>query len=217
MPIAAISAESADASADNSDVKPGYVGVAKFGAWRLICTATGSAAPQDAGVAGTAVDPAPKTAVNVCRVNQEIPAAGKKDQILVAANFGVLGPMRRPALMLRLPPTVHAGDIITMRVDDAHTLRTPVRDCGEKECLAAASLSDDDWNDLTAAGTVEIAFPIADKQRILVDLPMNGIQDAVDAMTTAQSVPDAAPAAAPAPAAPANAAPAQKAPPPTAP
>ncbi len=202
-----------------ADVKPGYVGVAKFGSWRLICSASGASAPQDTAATGTAVDPATQISGNACRVNQEIPVAGKPDQVLLAANFGVLGALHRAALMLRLPPTVHAGDVISLRIDSSHTLRTPVRNCTDKECIAAASLTDDNWSDLLSAGSVQIAFPIADNQKILVDLPMNGFEDAITAVNLAQSAAAVPVGEAPAPAPAADAAPAlaAAAPAPTAP
>jgi hypothetical protein len=130
--------------------------------------------------------------------------------------------MHRPALMLRLPPTVHAGDIITMRIDDSHTLRTPVRNCTDKECLAAASLTDDNWSDMQGAGSVQLALPIADNQRILVDLPMDGFQDAISAMMAAQAASSASASTQPGDAQPGNgpapaSAPAAPVPPPQAP
>lgn len=178
-----------------SAIKPGYVGIAKFGAWRLICapdttpaSSTEPVKPQPAPAPPNPVDPAPpKVAANACRVNQEIAATGHPEQILLAANFGIVGPMRRPALMLRLPATARAGDTIVLRIDDTRVLRTPVRSCSDAECVAATGLSDEEWNELVAAGMVQIAFPIAAGQRVLVDVPMAGLEDATSAMNIAQT------------------------------
>ena len=68
-----------------------------------------------------------------------------------------------------------------------------MRDCSETECLAATAISDDAWADLIAAGMVQIAFPIAANQRILVDVPMTGLDDATKAMNVAQTTPLGAP------------------------
>ncbi len=131
-------------------ITSGFIGVAEFGRWRLICI-PGPPSLNGLGASATpaqAAEPIPQPGSgNACRINQEMPASGESPapgpppaQVIVAANFSLVGPRRTPSAMLRLPPTARAGDVITLRFDDLSVVNTMVRDCDAKECLAAGTL-----------------------------------------------------------------------------
>ena len=159
-------------------VTSGFQGVAEFGAWRLIC------AP--AGGNGTAAEESAGT----CRVNQEV-AIGEEPRtpkdVVVAANIGILGPEKLPALVLRLPATSRRGDTIGLRLENGYEVKTSVRDCTKEQCLAAGNLSQDDWNRLRASYTGQIRLPAVNGQLVLIDLKFEGLAAALAAMQKAQA------------------------------
>jgi invasion protein IalB len=179
-----------DLIAGRSGIVPGFVGMANFGHWRLICV-RGPAPLQGLLAASAAENKNAQAAGNACRVNQEIVAPGTPKEsssadVLAAANFSLLGAKRTPALMLRLPPTAEAGDPVRLRVDEGDVVTTMVRECGGGECLAAGSLTSAEWDKLAQAKTLQIAFPAAGKQAVLLDLPVDGLREAMAAMGRAQ-------------------------------
>lgn len=172
----------------------GFIGVANFGQWRLIC-APGPAGLDGLGNATPAAQeaaPAKRASGNACRVNQEMPAAPqaaageKPSQVIVAANFSLVGTKRTPAAMLRLPPTAQAGDVITLRFDDGSEINTKVRDCAGGECFAAGTLSGEEWQHLSATNTLQVKFPLTARQWVILDLPVQGLSAAIGALGRAE-------------------------------
>jgi invasion protein IalB len=178
-------------------IAAGFIGVAKFGEWRLICvpgppTFDGLGAALSGGEQGAAKTPTG----NACRINQEMPApeqnqsAGQSSapaarRVIIAANFSLVGPKHMPAAMLRLPATARAGDIIALRFEDQAVVNTTVRDCTATECLAAATLSPSDWAQLSGAKSLQVAFPALGRQWVLLNLPVDGLTAAIDALDRA--------------------------------
>jgi invasion protein IalB len=173
----------------------GFIGVANFGQWRLIC-APGPAtldALGNAASAGQGAAPGKAPNGNTCRGNQEMPAApqgaapGEKPaQVVVAANFSLVGRKRTPAAMLRLPPTAEAGDVISLRFDDGSEINTKVRDCALGECFAAGTLSGEEWQHLSATNTLQVKFPVTGRQWVILDLPVQGLSAAIGALGRAE-------------------------------
>ena len=173
-------------------VTPGFIGMANFDQWRLICVP----GPQQDGLdPGSADVPAGSPAKpNACRVNREMPApqqdgAPGEAQVIVAANFSLIGPKQVPAAMLRLPATARPGDAISLRFDDGAVVKTMVRDCAATECLAAGTLTESDWDRLSAARSLQISFPAAGRQWVLLDLPVQGLSAAIAALKQAEASP----------------------------
>jgi invasion protein IalB len=173
-------------------ITSGFIGVAEFGRWRVICIP--SPASLD-GLDGSAV-PAPPPAVkpgggNACRINQEMPASGENPatappaQVIVAINFSLVGSRRTPSAMLRLPPTARPGDVITLRFDDSSVVKTMVRDCADTECLAAGNLTPEDWQHLSATNSLQVTFPALARQWVILNLPVQGLAAAIDALDRA--------------------------------
>ena len=179
-------------------ITPGFIGVAEFGRWRVICIPGPSSLDElDASPA-----PAPQPVVkppggNACRINQEMPASGGNPgaspaaqipgQVIVAVNFSLVGPRRTPSAMLRLPPTARAGDVITLRFDDSSLVKTMVRDCAETECLAAGTLSPAEWQHLSATNSLQLTFPALARQWVILNLPIQGLAAAIDALRNADA------------------------------
>jgi invasion protein IalB len=162
-------------------VSEGFVGREQFGDWRLICVPG-----PDARVAVGPGD-APANAGNACRLNQEVTAPDDAGQVILAANLSVVGPLKKPALMVRLPPTFQAGDSITLRIDQDRVIRTAIRDCSERECVAASDLSEEDWPRLVAAEELQVMFRMADGKTVFVPLGTDGLSEAAEALNTAQA------------------------------
>ena len=173
----------------------GFVGMANFGHWRLICI------PGPAPLNG--LTPAPGNAAantaqngNACRINQEMPAPEASGQasaqpakVLIAANFSLVGDRRTPAAMLRLPPTAQPGDAISLKFDDGAVVKAMVRDCAASECFATGAMSEADWNRLALAKSLQVTFPVADRQWVLLDLPVEGLSTAMAALARAENPP----------------------------
>jgi invasion protein IalB len=172
----------------------GFVGMANFGHWRLICIP--GPAPLNGltpanGNAGTAAQKA-----NACRINQEMPApeaggqaSAQPAKVLIAANFSLVGERRTPAAMLRLPPTAQPGDAISLKFDDGAVVKAMVRDCAASECFATGAMSEADWNRLASAKSLQVTFPVADRQWVLLDLPVEGLSTAMAALARAENPP----------------------------
>jgi invasion protein IalB len=177
----------------------GFIGMANFGHWRLICIPgpaplNGLTPPTAASGPGGGINAAPGN--NACRVNQEMPAPQDKGEsssepakVLIAANFSLVGVRRMPAAMLRLPPTAQPGDTIALRFDDGSTIKTMVRDCAAAECLATGALSEADWDRLASAKSLQVTFPVAGRQWVLLDLPVEGLATAMAALARAENPP----------------------------
>jgi invasion protein IalB len=177
----------------------GFVGMAQYGQWRLICV-PGPAGLDRLGATAaptgnSEVPPAAKSA-NACRINQEMPApqpqknsGGSPNQVIVAANFSLIGFKQTPVAMLRLPPTGRAGDPVGLRLDDGAVVQTPVRNCTVTECLAAGTLTASDWEHLSVAKSLEVVFPAAGGQWVLLALPVQGLSAAIAALKQAESLP----------------------------
>jgi invasion protein IalB len=157
-------------------IKPGYVGVTAFGDWRLICS---HAAPAAAAQS------------NQCRINHEVADRARPgqvpDKIIVAVNLGTIGTPKRAVVMLRLPPTAQTGDVALLRADDETRARVSVTACSATECAAGGPIADEDWEQLLDARSLQVAFPARNRQRVLVDIPVNGLADAAHAMAAAQN------------------------------
>jgi invasion protein IalB len=178
-------------------IVPGFIGMAKFGQWRLICV-PGPSRPEGLGAPTPASAPATAKAVisNACRINQEMPASPQNPAsaeapvpVIVAANFRLVGPKRMPAAMLRLPVTARPGDPVGLRFDDGSVVQTMVRDCAKTECLAAGTLTQADWEHLSTAKSLQVTFPVTGRQWVLLDLPLQGLSTAIAALQRAEISP----------------------------
>ena len=177
-------------------ITPGFIGMAEFGRWRLICI-PGPSPLEGLGApaAPAQADPPaanPAGGGNACRINQEMPASGEipaqgppPAQVIVAVNFSLVGPRRTPSAMLRLPPTARAGDVIALRFDDLSEVKTTVRDCTATECLAAGTLTPDVWQHLSATNSLQVMFPALARQWVILNLPVQGLAAAIDALDRA--------------------------------
>ena len=163
-------------------ISEGFVGMADFGAWRLICVPG-----PNVSLSAPGGDEAQSAKNNACRLNQEVPAPEEPSRILLAANLSVVGPLEKPALMLRLPATFRPGDSIALRIDEDLAVRTAVRDCTTSECVAASDLSDENWDRLIGAQSLQIMFPIRDGKIVFLNLGVDGLSDAAGALARAQS------------------------------
>ena len=162
----------------------GFVGVAEFGPWRLICV---PGPPSLDGLLQASA--APAGSANACRVNQEVPLsaanagpAADSSQLVLAANLSLVGPRKIPALMVRLPATAQSGDMIGLKLDNRYEVKTAVRDCAEGQCIAAGNLSAGDWKELLKAKTAQVRFPTEGGHMVLVDLKLEGLTSAIAAM-----------------------------------
>jgi invasion protein IalB len=175
-------------------ITPGFIGVAEFGRWRVICIP----GPSSLDSLDTSTAPSPQPNVkpsggNACRINQEMPASAESptgplpSQVIVAVNFSLVGPRRTPSAMLRLPPTAQAGDVITLRFEDSSVVKTMVRDCAPTECLAAGTLTPQDWQHLSTTNSLQVTFPALARQWVILNLPIQGLAAAIDALHSADA------------------------------
>jgi invasion protein IalB len=175
-----------------SRIAPGFLGMANFGQWRLICVPAPALLDGLSATGGPAPPVAPPKArnANACRVNQEM-VAPQQDagpgQVIVAANFSLVGPNQTPAAMLRLPVTARAGDMVGFRFDDGAMAQSKVRDCAATECLAAWTLTNSDWERLSTARSLQVTFPATGRQWVLLDLPVQGLAAAIAALKRAET------------------------------
>ena len=198
-------------------VESGFVGASIFGDWELLCTpgpehvptpapldkpdlaapaATESACrvrheaiaarvPETAaGETATAPDGTDSVATDAASAPT---TAANPPQVILTVSLSLVGPTKRPALMLRLPATLKPDDVVTLRDDDSFAIDAVVRECDEQECMAADSLTDEEWMRLVAADTLQVVFPFDETQLVSVDVGVNGLPAAVAALIEAQT------------------------------
>jgi Invasion associated locus B (IalB) protein len=179
-------------------VGPGFIGVADFGRWRLICMPEPQALEKIVVLPGDAAAPVSPPVRAACRVNQEMPSPRAElaaangpsgvapREVIMAANFSLVGAHHTPAAMLRLPPTARAGDAVALRLDDGTEIQAIVRACAAGECMASGTIGDADWERLSDAKSLRVTFPAGDGQRMLLDLSVDGLAAAIAAMGRAE-------------------------------
>jgi invasion protein IalB len=186
------------ADTDGAVFAPGFVGASRFGDWEMLCTqaAEPAIAPESFDSPDTGANAAP--AESTCRVRYEAVAqqtgdagaqksetpadAEAEPRVILSVSLSRVGAGRSPALMLRLPATLSEGDPVIVRTRDEFALEVLARDCSADECIAAASLSEAEWERLVEANGFEIIFPLDETQRVSVVVSGNGLRDALAAL-----------------------------------
>jgi len=172
--------------------EPGFVGTAVYGDWELICGLRAEMAPPPL----TFDQPESETrdgseAESACRLRHEVrsqPAsAGAPSQTILAVHLSLVGPAERPALMLRLPATLTEGDSVVLRRREEIVVETVARDCSAEECIAASTLSDEEWTRLVEADALQAVFRVDGVQLVSVDISTDGLLQAQAALHAAQS------------------------------
>lgn len=174
-------------------IAPGFIGVANFGEWRLVCI---PGPPTLDGLAEAAPAPQTQPVGNSCRINQEMPAPNQEPgqggtplpngrRVIIATNFSLVGETRTPAALIRLPATAEPGDVITLSFDNDAEIKTMVRDCSS-ECVATATFSGAEWARLSTARSLRVTFPLAGRQWVVLNLPVAGLSEAIAAMDRAE-------------------------------
>jgi len=183
---------------DADPASPAAPGTTEFGDWQLICAPAAEPSlaldsfdtPDNAASAGQAD--------STCRIRHEarivtqgdpglLAAQNEPPRVILTVSLSLIGPARSPALMLRLPPTLTAGDPVTIRSPEKFEMKILARDCSEEECIAAGSLSDQEWDELRGAEALQIVFPIDEAQLVSVDVSTNGFKAAVAALEATPS------------------------------
>lgn len=181
--------------ADPATYAPGYVGTSAFGDWVLICTpAAETATPPvsfdipDAGAKANAIESTCRIRYEAYAANDQQSAAADQDpRVILDISLSRVGPNRSPALMLRLPPTLAEGDPVTIRTRGDFSFEVLARDCSAEECVAAGSLSEEEWDRLVEASGIQVVFPLDETQRVAVDVSDNGLRDALTVLEAAQA------------------------------
>lgn len=170
----------------------GYVGTAAYGDWELICAPRAEMAPPP--ITFDQPDSIPNETAPVesaCRLRHEVLAQPVEDgappHVILAIHLSLVGPSERPALMLRLPATLTEGDMVILRTRDDFAVETPARDCSADECIAASTLSDDEWGQLVGADSLQAVFRVDGVQLVSVDISTDGLPEAQAALETVQA------------------------------
>jgi invasion protein IalB len=172
---------------------PGFMGSSQFGDWELLCA--GNAGAQMSAPPIDRPDETDAGAETACRLRHEVrapeadanSAAPPPPQVLLTVSLSLVGPEKRPALMLRLPATLKPDDVVTLRSGENLAIDAAVRECDEAECMAADSLTDEEWANLVSADALQVVFALDDSQRVAVDVGVDGLPAAVIALNAAQA------------------------------
>lgn len=171
---------------------PGFVGESNYGDWELICAPRAQMAPALESFDSPEAEPVESdTAESACRLRHEVMAGGgeggEPTHVILAVNLGLVGPSEGPALMLRLPASLTEGDAVILRDRDAFAVETLARDCSAQECVAASTLSNDEWDQLVNADSLQAVFRVDGVQLVSVDVSTEGLVDAQAALHAAQA------------------------------
>lgn len=146
---------------------PGFIGTANYDDWELICVPRAEMAPPPG-----AFDE-PDSSINsnlnenavtdsACHLRHEALARdgedGQPSHVILAVHLSLVGPSESPALMLRLPATLTEGDMVVLRTGDDFSVETLARDCSAEECVAASTLSEEEWEQIVSTESLQVVF-----------------------------------------------------------
>jgi invasion protein IalB len=182
-------------SIDTADLPvPGFVGTAAFGDWEFICTPRVEMAPPL--VSFELLDSGPDlnqdaTAIveTTCRLHHEVLAQSGEDSepsVILAVYLGLVGLSESPVLMLRLPPTLTEGDMVVLRSRDNFEVETLARVCSVEECVATSTLSEDEWEQLVGANSLQVVFRVDSVQLVSIDVSTFGLRESYAALEATQ-------------------------------
>jgi invasion protein IalB len=172
--------------------EPGFVGTAAYGEWELICAPRAEMAPAPITFDQPDSNPSESAATeSACRLRHEVltrPAEdGAPSHVILAVHLSLVGPTERPALMLRLPATLTEGDMVVLRTRDDFAVETLARDCSAEECIAASTLSEEEWERLVEADSLQVVFRVDGVQLVSVDISTDGLPEVQAALKAAQA------------------------------
>jgi len=172
--------------------EPGFVGTAVYGDWELICAPRAEMAPAPITFDQPDSNPSESAAAeSACRLRHEVlarPAEGAApSQVILAVHLSLVGPTERPALMLRLPATLTEGEMVVLRTRDDFEVETLARDCSVEECIAASTLSEEEWERLVGAASLQAVFRVDGVQLVSVDISTDGLPEVQAALKAAQA------------------------------
>ncbi len=175
-------------SIDAGDLpEPGFVGTANFGDWELNCVPRAEMAPPpisfDRPDSSSDSNPGGDSSIeSACRLRHEVLARagenGEPSHVILAVHLSLVGPSMSPALMLRLPATLTEGDMVVLRTRDDFAVETLARDCSAEECVAASTLSEEEWDQIVGAESLQVVFRVDGVQLVSVDVSTEGLREA---------------------------------------
>lgn len=180
-------------SIDAGDLpEPGFVGTANFGEWALICVPRAEMAPPPLSFDRPNSSPGGNSASeSACRLRHEVLAwageDGEPSRVILAVHLSLIGPSESPALMLRLPATLTEGDMVVLRTRDDFAVETLARDCSAEECVAASTLSEEEWDQIVSAESLQVVFRVDGVQLVSVDVTTEGLPQAHAGLQAAQA------------------------------
>lgn len=175
-----------------ADIHPGFVGDKTIGLWQLSCSNKPSVVNvpvQDASKPASATTP-PKTVqvqLGRCRTTLYYRRKDNPRMVMMAITFRFIGPQHTFGVFVIMPPMVKQGDVIALRIPQG-MLKLPVAGCDPKGlCVARGALQPGAENQFLAAKAAQLIVPQPNGKAAALPLPMIGLDQAVAAMSRAES------------------------------
>jgi invasion protein IalB len=172
--------------------EPGFVGTTTYGDWDLICAPRAEMAPAPITFdQPDSISSESAALESACRLRHDVVAQPAEDgappHVILAVQLSLVGPSERPALMLRLPATLTEGDMVVLRTRGEFAVETLARDCSAEECIAASTLSEEEWEQLVEADSLQAVFRVDGVQLVSVDISTDGLPEVQAALKAAQA------------------------------
>jgi invasion protein IalB len=184
---------------------PDFAGEHKYGLWTLYCRPGAPGADMGAAPAAPANPdlsadvPASIAAALRCVAHAriQVKAEGQAPRVLAEFNVFMVGPDRKPYVILNVPAKAKDGKLINFQIDDNLMFSAPVGDCAGASCVVQGELPAEALTQMQAGKELRLRlYPSGGEEPIDFGYPLHGFKESYLAMAFAQPAPEVPPPAA---------------------
>jgi invasion protein IalB len=178
---------------------PDFAGEHKFGLWTLYCRPGAPGAEMGAAPAAPAnpdlsADVSATTAAALRCVSHariQVKAAGQAPRVLAEFNVFMVGPDRKPYVILNVPAKAKDGKLINFQIDDHLMFSAPIGDCTGASCIVQGELPAEALTQMQGGKELRLRlYPGGGEGPIDFGYPLHGFKESYQAMAFAQPAPE---------------------------
>jgi invasion protein IalB len=114
-----------------------------------------------------------------CRAFQQV-LQRDNNQIVTSITVRVPAETKKPVMMVQLPLGILVVEPMAIRVDEGAAENLAIQTCAPSGCYAGAQISDKLLDAMRKGKILKVAFQNANKQAVLVEMPLAGFVPAYD-------------------------------------
>ncbi|MBN9146786.1 MULTISPECIES: invasion associated locus B family protein [unclassified Nitrobacter] len=114
-----------------------------------------------------------------CRAFQQV-LQRDNNQIVTGITVRVPAETKKPVMMMQLPLGILVVEPMAIRVDEGTAENLAIQTCTPSGCYAGAQISDKLLDAMRKGKVLKVAFQNANKQAVLVEMPLTGFVPAYD-------------------------------------